>query len=458
MATDSNGPPATLRALGLLAAYFSLCLPARAAFDETGFSARAIGMGSAWTAVYDDISSIAYNPASLGQLRAVQLSSNYVREYNIPAGPVDIEQINSTIGIPINQDLIRGALGASWAYTTEGNYAVDRTFVLDYATRGFEEFENSSLELGGGLKFMNRNYAAGGGAVKATLDMGALYRFWEKYAFGFSFLNFNGPTFSDDRVPVTAKIGISESIGGFTMAFDLSKRESSIFHGGSTNIGAGVENWWATPRSGSYALRTGLSLGDQSKVLNLGLGWRMFGAELDYAMTIPLVASVNLGHTVGLIFRFGQSDPEAQYERLLKNESGYRKDLTQALEAGEVKQWKLSEELSRLREEIELLRSKLADRITSESEARRKVQELENRRRKAQETYDKLQAEEQRLKAVTKDMLFADDWAGYQKLKKGGAPDAVLLDQLKRMLRQYKDSGVDLSQANQELQRLLRGR
>lgn len=447
-----------MRPLFLAVLSFVFCLPARAAFDEIGMSARAMGMGSAWTAVYDDVASIGYNPASLGQLRAVQSGSNYLRQYNIPVGPVDIEQLNSTIGVPVNQEVIRGALGASWAYTTEGNYAVDRTFVLNYASRGFKEFEDSSLELGAGLKFMNRNYAAGGGAVKATMDMGALYRFWEKYALGFSFLNFNGPTFSDDRVPVTAKIGVSESVGGFTMAVDLSKRESAIRHGGSTNIGAGVENWWSTARAGSYALRAGLNIGDQSKVLNLGLGWRLFGAELDYAMTVPLVASVNIGHAVGLVFRFGQSDPEAHYERLLKDEYRYRKDLSDALEAGEVKQWKLSEELSRLREEIELLRGRLADKITSEAEARQKLQALEERRRKAQETFDKIQAEERRLKAKTKTMFLEEDWAAYSKLKQSGAPEPVLLDHVKRLLRQYKDAGVDLSQANQELQRLLRGR
>jgi hypothetical protein len=435
-----------------------LAAPARAAFDENGFSARALGMGSSWTAVYDDVGSLGYNPASLGQLRAVQSGSNYLRQYNIPAGPGDIEQINSSLGIPINQDLLRGAVGLSWAYTTEHDYAVDRTFIANWASRGFQEFPDSSLELGASLKFMNRNYAAGGGAVKATVDLGALYRFWEKYAVGFSFLNFNGPSFSDDRVPVTAKIGVSETVGGFTMALDLTKREAGIYHGGSTNIGAGVENWWSTPRAGSYALRTGLSLGDQTKTWHLGIGWRMFGAELDYAMTVPLVAAVNLGHCVGLVFRFGQSDPEAHYERLLKNEERYRKDLTDALEAGEVKQWKLAEELSRLREEIEVLRGQLADKIISENEARKRAAALEEKRRQAQETYDKIQVEERRLKAVTKDMLFSDDWKSYEKLKASGAPEAVLLDQVKRLLRQYKDSGVDLSKANLELQRLLRGR
>ena len=49
-------------------------------------------------------------------------------------------------------------------------------------------------------------------------------------------------------------------------------------------------------------------------------------------------------------------------------------------------------------------------------------------------------------------------WAAYSRQKLSGAPDSVLIDQVKRLLQQYKDSGVDLSNANQELVRLLRAR
>ena len=70
--------------------------------------------------------------------------------------------------------------------------------------------------------------------------------------------------------------------------------------------------------------------------------------------------------------------------------------------------------------------------------------------------FQKMQAEQKRLSERTKESLFREDWSNYLKAKQGGAPDGVLSDQVKRILLDYKDSGLDLSEANQELLRLLR--
>lgn len=426
-------------------------------------------MGSAFTAVHDDPASIAYNPASLGQLRAVSLGASFLRQFHIPAGEVDQDETTLVLGVPVEQELIKGGIGLSWSFLDQLDYSNDRTMRVGYGSRGFVAFENGSLELGGAFKLMTRNFASGGRAVnKATLDVGVLSRLGEKFAVGLSLLNFSGPNFEGrtlDRVPVTLKLGVSETLGRFMIAADLTKRESSGFHSGSTSLAAGLENWWATPRAGSWAVRTGLSLGDQDKAWTWGLGWRILGAQIDYAMSVPLAGITRASHGFSLFWRFGQSDPEAQYEKLLRDELRMRRDMTRALEASEVRQWKLEEELKRLQKEIDALRARLTDKAASESEAKqkvreaeRRVQEIERRRQEAVRSSESIRQEIKRITEKTKAELFREDWAAYERLKSGGAPDSVCLDEVKRLLRQYKDSGVDLSEANQELRRLLQGR
>ena len=76
-------------------------------------------------------------------------------------------------------------------------------------------------------------------------------------------------------------------------------------------------------------------------------------------MRVPLAHGSQWSHAVSLGYKFGAWDPEGEYERLLRTEMGYRGDLAAALEAAEVKQWKLAEELRVLREELTDLRRDL---------------------------------------------------------------------------------------------------
>jgi hypothetical protein len=422
---------------------------ARAGYEDSGFSARAVSMGGAFTAVYDDIAAMAFNPAATGQLRHVQVQSNYLRQFHIPAGETDQNQMSLAAGFPVQQELIKGTFGLGWQYNRRQEQVIERSFLMNFGSRGFREFEGGGLELGGTVKAI-------GVRPKGDVDVGALYRFWEKYSLGLSILNLNRPKLERGRAPATLKLGLAESVRGFTLAMDATKREPSGIHGASSSLGAGLEHWWATARQGSLALRTGLVLGEPAKTWNWGLGWRILGGQMDYAMTVPMSGGSRFGHAVSLLFRFGESNPEGEYERMLAEEIRYRKELTASLEAGEVKQWKLSEELGRLREEIDVLSGQLVDKTASESQAQERIKALQERHQKASQTFEKLQSDRKKLSERTKETLFKEDWAAYAKLKAGAAPNAVLLENVKRLLREYKGSGVDLSQANQELLRLLR--
>jgi hypothetical protein len=261
-----------------------------------------------------------------------------------------------------------------------------------------------------------------------------------------------------DRAPAEVQLAVSESARGFVYALGLAKREPSGGHPGSAEITGGFERWWATTQLGAFAARSGLSLGDREKSWSWGLGWRVLGAQLDYSMSVPMTGSSVVSHAVALSYRFGQSNPEAEYQKVLEGELRYRQDLIHALQAGEVKQLKLGEELQRERDELEGLKQRLAAKTATAEQTRAQLKDLEERHRQAVETFQRLQRQRQQVKAKTKQELFEEDWGAYQRLKLSGAPDSVLIDHVKTLLAQYKDSGVDLSNANQELVRLLRAR
>ncbi len=443
----------------LLAVLLALALPgtAFAAFEDAGFGPRDIAMGGAFTAVTDDPGVIAYNPASLGQASALEAAMTYLRQFHIPSGESDRDSTRAAVVVPLRQEVLNGALGFDMRYDRRTNIAGDRGIAVMYGTRGLRETEGGGVDFGGGVKLLTTSFDTGGKAgPHLALDMGTLYRFSERYAFGASLLNFGSPKFRGDRAPLTLKIGASEQVRGVIFAADLTKRESSASGNGQHTMAIGFERWWATARAGQYALRSGMSLGEGSRTWSWGLGWRAQGARLDYSMTVPMTGVARFGHGLTLAVRFGRADPEGEYEKLLSQELRYRRQLGDALEASSVKQWKLAEELNRLRAEMATLAREVEMKRASEGDAKRRLKELVERQQKAAQTYEKLKTDREGAARQVRVSMFQEDWRSYQKAKLAGAADSVLLEKVSRILREYRDAGVDLSEASQELRRLQR--
>lgn len=422
-----------------------------------------MAMGGAFTAVHDEVGAIGYNPAALGHAPALEAAASYVNGTHPPAGTIDRDTTRAAAAVPIRQDILNGAFGFGVRYDRRANVAKDREIGLYYGTRGLHETENGGLDFGLGLKTLQSSLETGGTTkTKLALDLGALYRFGDKHSVGASLINFGGAKFTgpgyEDRAPLALKIGAAESVRGSLLAVDGTVREPSSGQGRSVSFNAGFERWWPTVRAGQFAGRTGVSVGNLTRTWNWGLGWKIGGGRLDYAMGIPMTGVARFTHALTVAVRFGRTDPEGEYERLLEGEMNERRRLSQSLEASAVRQQALSEEIARLREEIASLRASLAAKSSSAEDARRRLQELEGRQKKAVESYQRLQEEHARNAAKTKAELFREEWDAYRKAKADGAPDAALAQRLRRLLLEYKDAGVDLSEANQELRRVEQAR
>lgn len=448
----------------LLALALALASPSHGAFNDAPESARSSALSGAMTAVTDDPVAALSNPAAVAGLSAPAVTLNYLRQFDIPVSKADQDRFSFVSAVPIRQEILKGAFTASYLFNQRRHFSNERTLAVGYAARSVVETDSGSMDLGMTIKVLGNSLAQGGGSSKGTVDLGGLWRFGTTHALGFSFLNLTQPKASHpdptakDKAPFAAKLGFAEALRGFLLVFDLTARTKSTGNSGTSTFSAGLERWWSTARAGSYAVRGGLMLGAASKTASAGVGWRVLGGEASYGFMIPMQGANVAGHSVSMAFRFGASDPEREYERVLSDEIKYRRDLTQALESSEAKQWRLGEELNRLREELNLLRDQLVDKTASEAQARQRIRDLEQRRKDAEERFSSLQVEQKRLAERSQQSLFDEDWNAYIKQKLGGAPDAVLVEQVKRILRQYKDKGVDLSAANQELVRLLRAK
>ena len=449
---------AALAASGLAAA------PAFAAFDDTTFGARDAAMGGAFTAVHDEVGSIAYNPAALGQVPDVEAAATYLNGTHPAAGTIDRDTTRAAVAVPVREEILNGAFGLGVRYDRRTDVSKDREIGMYYGTRGLHETEGGGIDFGAGLKVLHSSLETGGETkTKAALDLGTLWRLGDRRSVGASLLNlggakFAGPNGYSDRAPLALKVGGAESVHGALIALDATVREGSSGQAKSETFALGFERWRQTARSGSFAGRTGLSVGTISSVWSWGFGWKLGGGRVDYSMGVPLTGVTRFTHGLTVAVRFGRSDPEAEYESLLQGEMRARARLAKSLDAGAARQQALSEEIGRLRDEITALRASLAEKSSSAEEARRKLIDLEGRHKRAVETFQRLQDEHAREAAKTKDELFREEWASYEKSKLDGAPDAALLERVQRLLIEYKDSGVDLGDANRELRRLQQSR
>ena len=184
----------------------------QAAFEDIGAGARAIGMGSAFTAISDDAHAIYYNPAGLAQVRRGELTAGYGKLY---AGLKDNSNLGSGyVGIvqPLKSGKL-GSLGLGWvSLSLEGAYREDM-ISFSYG----KEVLADGLFLGGTGKVLKRTFGSdiytqndplftknGYDSTNISADIGLMYRPQASYSFALLLKDFNQPNVglaAVDRVP-----------------------------------------------------------------------------------------------------------------------------------------------------------------------------------------------------------------------------------------------------------------
>jgi tetratricopeptide (TPR) repeat protein len=273
-------------------------------FQDFYISARAKGMGNAFSAVANDINTIGYNPSGLSFLESPQILMNYSRLHFNLYDKSNIFEGNLSISYPTMQ----GVFGFSWLGRGVTNLFREDSFIVCYGKEIYELIPN--LFAGLSLKLLRIEqsptiYTSYNTAIKnfsasnVSIDFGLLYRL-ENMKFSLSFLDFTSPRISlldeSNNVPSTIRLGFSYFLSEYNLLLALDQ----VYRNNDYRICLGGERPF-----GKYTLRIGVNFvlfklsSFQIPEVSLGAGysWTYDFGELilDYAFAYPLSGISSLG-------------------------------------------------------------------------------------------------------------------------------------------------------------------
>lgn len=459
--------PRGLWRMGLILGGAALAVSTGRAFDELAVGARPTSMGGAFTALADDMHALYYNPAGLADLARPELGVYYARLFPSLSDQTRSAQAFLGGASPLSPDRRWGGAGLGYQEIRVDDLFKERTFSLAYGRR-LPSPPWDRLALGGGLKFLNRDYGVGnavvpdpvfngGRSVSAVgLDFGALYTLVPYVKTGLAFQNINRPDLglaSDDRLPLVTRWGVAYDNNDLRVTADLT-RGAYLTGRNDHRLLIGAERRWLLRRYGLVAVRGGAGFGNRDyRRINMGLGYEMNGVGLDYVFALPLGAADDTGnlHNVALSYRFGRAPAEDELLTLIAQEREATVRAEEALKIAEAEALFVKEErnslLAQYTQEIEKLKAALANApkggVVKPAPAAPRVMTAEERERFAREKVAKEFA-----------AAYQASYRAYRVQVERGATLSKRLELLSALVRKYENKGIDLSTARNEQERV----
>lgn len=264
-------------------------------------SARASGLAESMSAVGNDVSAYAYNPAALSSLRTGQASFLYQK------GLIDDSFGQLRIGWPA----AHGGVGLSVGYYNGGDMQIaDGT-----ATRTVTAQRDISVSLGlaghagrwgYGLagKYLSSEIVESARANDYAADLGLTFAATSNLRFGAAVQNL-GPKLTylsqGDDLPRSARVGVALSLPRHGLTTTLLTDATYRMVEKDFQPALGVEFGL-----GPLALRTGVrSTGGQTE-FTAGTGFLMGASSIDYS--VGVAKELDTTHRISYSFRFGSSD------------------------------------------------------------------------------------------------------------------------------------------------------
>ncbi len=316
-----------------------------AAFLDPGWTARATGVGGAFTSLSNDANGIFWNPAGIAQSREIQATFMYAKPYSgleLYAGP-DKTNLGMNCGTFIYPLKKWGSIGFGVTSLSVSDVYIENMYIISYALSGkrineffkkfqpdsqfgaFEGFKEkkqkfSSVKpaayLGINIKYLNHKYIPDrytesdpvfeGGTSKGviSLDFGVLV-LYNKLSLGLALRDLNQPDAGlkdEDKVPMEARIGAGLHLGKFVPSLDFSYRDKLF------NFHSGVEYSLK-----SFVFRGGVNMDEVAA----GFGFCSKLLLLDYSFTWPFTIMDSYGsHRISLTVRFGRVEEEIETKKI----------------------------------------------------------------------------------------------------------------------------------------------
>ena len=287
-----------------------------AAFVDSYWGVRALGMGGAFTAVANDSNAPLYNVAGTGNLNKTEIT---VMGSRLFAGIEGVEISKMYLGYI--QPLAKpeyGVLSFSWSSLSTPGLRREDTFNIGYG-RTINDLlkinrDKVNITAGVNLKYLmqevnfdeqDSDLSNSKGAL--TADIGLLAQLACGISIGYSNRYLTSPDIgyvSEDRVTNTSVIGLAYhtdlipgiKIPNFTVALDY------VMRAGDNSIKAGLETVL-------FEDRLAIRLGGREEAFDIGLGYKFeftngMNLIIDYALELPMEVEESYGsHFVGLTLR-----------------------------------------------------------------------------------------------------------------------------------------------------------
>ncbi|MFA6004507.1 MAG: type IX secretion system membrane protein PorP/SprF [Elusimicrobiota bacterium] len=336
---------------GMILAAVVFCRPALApaAYEDVGVSARAVGMGNAFTAVADDVYAIHYNPAGLATLDRPELAVSYAKLMTGLSDNSNIQNSFLAYESPIQEGRL-GTAGIAWNQFSLESLYKENSIYGSYGRELFETYYPHKFFGGISLKYLNRAVGAvdvadrplnNTGAVVAgsdpvlksasrsnlDVDLGFLWHVRPRWNVGLMAQHFLEPNIAfssndTDRLGRNVKLGGAYRTPFSTLASDLDFTKAPDGSLDKT-VSFAAEKWLPTLLHGTFGMRGSLGVGTRDyRQFGLGVSYKIFRMQFDYGFTIPLGGLATSGsHRLGLTYRFGRSRaPQATLsEAVLEN-------------------------------------------------------------------------------------------------------------------------------------------
>lgn len=321
-------------ALAAVLALSSIPLPARAAYDDVGVSARVTGLGNAYTGVADDVYSVYYNPAGLATLDRKEFATSYTRLLTGLSDGSNIQNSFLAYAHPLDEGR-KGTVGAGFNYFTLDSLYRESSFFGSYGRQLSREDRPDPIYLGVSGKILNRTL--GGTAVASNAlsnsgvatgqadpvlqstsktnfdaDLGALWRVAPHWNLGVQIQHLLEPNvaFSPDA---SDKLGRNVKFGGaYRTPFSTLSTDADLVTApdGSLDkrLAVAIEKWLPTLLYGSFGVRGGIGFGSRDyRQLSTGVSYKVHRMQIDYGFAIPVggLTQTSGTHRFGLTWRFG---------------------------------------------------------------------------------------------------------------------------------------------------------
>ena len=296
----------------------SILTPAQAAFQDSGWGARPVGMGGAFTAIADDSNASLYNPAGIVQVQWNELSAMYSRLFSgltLYSGSAatggDTVHLDQNYVAFVSKPSAWGSFGLSWQnFNTTHLYRED-TVNLSYAHYLGDVIPvlDNQVSMGVNLKYLRRSFSldaatindpvfAGGDKKSAvTGDVGLLWKpdqgTYEGWRAGLNVQNFTQPNvgfLEKEKLPIEYRLGLayqSKQMPWLVPALDLTRRD------GVTGVNGGVESWLFHDALG---LRAGANRDEAAAGISYYQSLsKKTGFRLDYSFTVPYFVQNSAG-------------------------------------------------------------------------------------------------------------------------------------------------------------------